>query len=102
MASKCKETIRVASKQLTLLETKLKTINTELSGLGDADDDIVCILEEYKDQVTEIKTEVATIKTTLLTSDTPTDDPIVQTHTRIEKLSFDCLFGIKRRIRSIS
>ena len=101
LASKGQDTVRVASKQLALLQTKLESINTAVSGLSDTEEDVACILEEYRDQVTEVKAELASLKTTLLSSDASADDPIIQDHTRVEKLAFDRLLSIKKRIRTI-
>ena len=59
------------------------------------DDDATCNLEEYREQVTEIKAELAMLKTYLLASDVPTDDPIMQDQARVERLVFDHLLKIK-------
>ena len=64
------EAVRVATKQLTLLQTNLDSVNNAVSAL---DDDLKCTLEEHKDQASELKSELAKLKTSLLSSEaTPT------------------------------
>ena len=54
------------------------------------------------EQVTEIKAELAMLKTYLLASDVPTDDPIIQDQARVERLVFDHLLKIKKRLRGLA
>lgn len=89
----------MANRQLTLLRTKLKSIN---AAVDDAEEDAACTLEEYREQVIEVKTELATLKTSLLASDVPTDDAIMQDQTRVEKVVFDHLLKIKKRLRALA
>ena len=100
--SKSQDAVRVANKQLALLQTKLESIDTAAQDIDGAEEDVTCTLEEYRDQVTEVKTELATLKTSLLTSDATTSDPIMQDHSRVEKLAFDCLLKIKKRLRTVA
>ena len=46
--------------------------------LDDTDEDIICILEGYRDQVTEVKDELTVLESPLLDSDVPTDDPVMR------------------------
>ena len=87
---------RMATRQLQLLKTKLESIDASVHGLSDDEDDIVCTLEEYRDQVSEIKAELSVISTSLLSSDVPTDDPVMQTQARTDKAVFDCMLKIKK------
>ena len=90
---------RMATRQLQLLNTKLECIDASVNGLNDDEDDFVCTLEEYRDQVSEIKAELSAISTSLLSSDVPMDDPVMQTQRRTDKAVFDCLLKIKKRLR---
>ena len=56
----------------------------------------MCTLEEYRDHVSEIKAELSVISTSLLSSDIPTDDPVMQTQARTDKAVFDCLLKVKK------
>ena len=80
----------------------MESIDTAAQDVDGAEEDVTCTLEEYRDQVTEVKTELATLKTSLLTSDAATSDPIMQDHSRVEKLAFDCLLKIKKRLRTVA
>ena len=90
---------RMATRQLQLLNTKLESIDASVHGLSDDEDNIVCTLEEYRDQVSEIKAELSTISTSLLSSDVPTDDLVMQTQVRTDKSVFDCLLKVKKQLR---
>ena len=90
---------RMATRQLQQLNTKLESIDASVSGLSDDEDDTVCTLEEYRDQVSEIKAELSAISTSLLSSDVPTDDPVMQTQARTDKAVFDCLLKVKKQLR---
>ena len=76
--TKISDVARVAYRQLTLLQTKLDSINVAIRDLDDAEDDAACSHEKYQDQVTEVKTELATTESSLLKSDIHTDDPVMQ------------------------
>ena len=65
-ASTDRKVVRVATKQLQLSYTKLESIGAAVRDVDDAEEDVVCTLEEYRDQVTEVKTELATLKASLL------------------------------------
>ena len=46
--------------------------------LDDTEEDIICILEGYRDQVTEVKAELTVLESPLLNSDVSTDDPVMR------------------------
>ena len=81
-----RDTVRVANRQLTLLRAKLESIDAAVHDIDDSEEDATCTLEEYREQVTEVKTELATLKTSLLASEVPTDDSIIQDQARVEKV----------------
>ena len=86
----------MANRQLTLLRTKLESIDAEIGDVDDVEEDATCTLEEYQEQVNEVKTELTTLKTSLLASDVPTNDSIMQDQARMEKVVFDHLLKIKK------
>ena len=92
----------MANRQLTLLQTKLESIDAAVDHIDDADEDATCTLEEYREQVHEVKTELTTLKTTLLTSDVSTDDSIVRDQARMEKVVFNHLLKIKKHLRALT
>ena len=96
------DTVRVANRQLTLLQTKLKSISAAVCDIDDTEEDAACTLEEYREQVTEVKSELAALKTSLLASDVPTDDLIMQDQAQVEKIVFDHLLTIKKRLRALA
>ena len=93
------DTKKMVTKQLTLLTSNLKSIEMSINALEDNEDGL-CALEEHRDQVVEIKKELSGVKTSLLKSDTTTEDPVMQDHTRTEQIAFECLLSIKKRLRS--
>ena len=100
--SKSPDIARVANRQLTLLQAKLESIDTAIHGLDDTEEDIACILEGYGDQVTEIKAELTALESSLLNSDIPTDDPVMQNQAQLDKAAFDCQLRIKKRLRALT
>ena len=100
LASKDQGTTRVATKQLTLLQANLESIDTAVCDIEDGDEDVVCI-EAYRDQVVKVKTELASLKATLLVSDAAPDDPIMQGHTHMKRTTFGCLLHIKKHLHTI-
>ena len=61
-----RDVARVASRQLTLLQAKLESIDTAIHDLDDTEEDIACILEGYRDQVAEVKAELTALESSLL------------------------------------
>ena len=45
--SKSQDAVRVATKQLALLRTKLESIDTAAQDIDDAEEDVTCTLEGY-------------------------------------------------------
>lgn len=99
-SSRTPDTVSVATKQLTLLRAKLESIDASTCDLDDAEEDSICALEEYRDQVTEIKTGLSKLRMSLLNSEATPDDPVMQDQARADKAAFDCLLVIKKRLRS--
>ena len=100
--SKSPDIARVANRQLTLLQAKLESIDTAIHDLDDTEEDIACILEGYGDQVTEIKAELTALESSLLNSDIPTNDPVMQNQAQLDKAAFDCQLRIKKRLRALT
>ena len=63
---------KLSTKRLALLQGKPKDIDAAVKGMDD-DEDNVCALEEYRDQITELKGELSEIRTAILGSDAGTD-----------------------------
>ena len=51
------DSVRVAGRQLTLLQTELGSLRDTVTGLEDSEEGIECTLEEYKERMVEIKEE---------------------------------------------
>ena len=96
------EAVRVAGKQLTMLQTDLESINTTVAGLRDTEDGIECTLEEYRDRVSDIKAELAKLKASLLSSEAAPGDTVMVDLRRVERLAFDCLLAVKKRLLASS
>ena len=74
---------------------KLESNDTAVTYVDDTEEDATCTLEEYQEQVNEIKTELVTLKTMLLASNISTDDSLMQDQAQMEKVVFDQLLKIK-------
>ena len=85
-----------------MLQTDLGSISDTVADLEDTEDDFECTLEEYRDRTSDIKAELAKLKTSLLSSEAAPGDTVMTDLSRIEKLAFDCLLAIKKRLRSIN
>ena len=55
------------------------------------------LLEQYQEQMSDVKREQYTIYEELITIDLPDDHDLVIRHTAMEELHFSCPHGIKRR-----
>ena len=91
------------------MQAKLESIDTAVHDLDNIEEDIICILEGYRDQVTEVKAQVTEVKaeltvleSSLLNSDVPTDDPVMQNQARVDKAAFDCQLMIKKHLRALT
>ncbi len=51
-------TVRVVTKQLTLLQARVESISETIHKMDDEEDDLVYTVEEYRDQMIEIKDEL--------------------------------------------
>lgn len=93
------DSLKLSTKRLTPLQGKLKDIESSVQALDESDDS-VCALEEYRDQITGLKGDLEEINTALLSSDVAADDPAMQAKAQVDKLVFECLLTIKKRLRS--
>lgn len=83
-----------------MIHAKLASIEVSVHDLDDSEDS-ACALEEYRDQVTEVRGELSKLKMSLLNSKAAPGDPIMEDQAKAEKTVFDCLLGIKKCLRSI-
>ena len=94
------DTVRIAAKQITLLQEKLRDISTSIDHVDDSHEDSTCELEEYRDQLIELKTELNMLKDTLLNSDASPEDSVMQDQASTDQALFKCLLSIKKRLHS--
>lgn len=71
------ESIRIAGRQLAMLQTDLGSISDTVADLEDTEDDFECTLEEYRDRTSDIKAELAKLKTSLLSSEAAPGDTVM-------------------------
>ncbi|XP_064396444.1 uncharacterized protein LOC135343372 [Halichondria panicea] len=96
------DTIRVVTKQLALLQAKVESVSETIHTLDDEEDDLVYTLEEYRDQMIEIKVELTKLNTSLLTSDAAPEDAVMRDLAKTERTVFTCIITIKKRLCSIN
>ena len=84
-----------SSRKLACVERCLLETDKALASVKDDHDD-VSLIEQYQEQVTDIKRELSSIYEELVVFDLPDDHTLVTQHTSLEKLQFDCSHLIKR------
>lgn len=95
------DTVRMVTKQLALLHAKVESISETIRTLDD-EEDLVYTLEEYRDQMIEIKVELTQLNTSLLTSEAAFEDAVMRDLTKTVRTVFTCIIAIKKRLRSIN
>ncbi len=95
------DTVRMVTKQLALLHAKVESISETIRTLDD-EEDLVYTLEEYRDQMIEIKVELTQLNTSLLTSEAAFEDAVMRDLTKTERTVFTCIIAIKKCLRSIN
>jgi len=62
------------------------------------DDDSACALEQYAEQITDLKAELKDAQTCMLNLELVTEDPIIRTQDEIEQTIFQCSMAIRKRL----
>ena len=65
-----------------------------------SDGDSACTLEQYAEQIADIKVEMKDICTCILNIELTGDDPITGTQNAIEQMIFRCSVAIRKRLRA--
>jgi len=92
--------VKVASKQITLLQKKLNDISASLDDIDSSHKDSTCELEKYRYQLVELKAELNKLKDSLLTTGATPDDPVMQELTSTDKMLFGFILTVKKRLHS--
>ena len=90
---------KASSRKLSRLEHRLKATNEALALLGEDHDDVP-LLEQYQEQMDDIKKEFSAIYEEFVAIDLPDDHILVTQHADLEKLHFDCSHLIKKLLSS--
>ena len=93
---------RTSSRRLSRLQEKLDVIQGVVNAIPEdrSDDDSACTLEQYIEQIADIKAELKDVQTCLLNIDLTAEDPIIRTQDEIERTIFRCSVAIKKRLRA--
>ena len=59
------ESVRVAGRQIAMVQSDLRSINDVVGALTDSEEGIECTLSEYRDRVSEIKADLSKLKASL-------------------------------------
>ena len=62
---------------------------------------ILPLLEQYQEQLTDVKKEICSIYEEFITTDLQDDHALIAQHVELEKLHFDCSHVIKKLLGTI-
>ena len=81
---------KTSTRQLIYLQEKLAVIEGAVNAIPeDCDDnDSTCTLEQYAEQITDVKAELKDVQTCLLNTELAAEDPIILTQDEIEQTIF--------------
>ena len=80
---------KTSARKLSRIERRLKVTKEALTVLGEDHDD-VSLLEQYQEQMDDIKRELSAIYEEFVAIDLPDDHILITQHTDLEKLHFNC------------
>lgn len=95
---------KTSTRRLTRLQEKSAVIQGAVDAIPDdhGDDDSACTLEQYAEQLADVKTELREIQTCLLNVDLAAEDPIMRAQDEIERTIFRCSVAIRKKLRASS
>ena len=93
---------KITTRRLTRLQEKLAVIERAVSAIPEDrdDDDSACTLEQYAEQITDLKAELKDAHTCMLNLELVAEDPIIRTQDEIEQTIFRCSVAIRKRLRA--
>ena len=91
---------KITTRRLTRLQEKLAVIERAVSAIPEDrdDDDSACTLEQYAEQITDLKAELKDANTCMLNLELVAEDPIIRTQDEIEQTIFRCSVAIRKRL----
>ena len=92
-------TEKASSRKLSHVECRLKVTNDALALLKEDHDDVP-LLEQYQEQMGDVKKELSAIYEEFVAVDLPDDHALVIQHADLEKLHFNCSHIIKKLLGS--
>ena len=95
---------KTSTRRLTRLQEKSAVIQGAVDAIPEdhGDDDSTCTLEQYAEQIADVKTELRDIQTCLLNVELAAEDPIMRAQDEIERTIFRCSVTIKKKLRASS
>ena len=95
---------KTSTRRLTRLQEKSAVIQGAVDTIPDdhGDDDSACTLEQYTEQLADVKTDLREIQTCLLNVDLAAEDPIMRAQDEIERTIFRCSVAIRKKLRASS
>jgi len=95
---------KITTRHLTRLQEKLTVIEGAVSAIPEDrdDDDSACTLEQYADQITDLKAELKDSQTRMLNLELVVEDPIIRTQDEIEQTIFQCSVAIRKGLRALT
>ena len=93
---------RTSTRRLARLQEKLAVIQGAVTAIPEdrSDDDSVCMLEQYAEQIADAKAELKDVQASMLSVELAAEDPIIHTQDEIERTIFRCSVAIKKRLRA--
>ena len=93
---------KTSTRHLTRLQEKLAVTEGAVNVIAEDhdDDDSTCTLEQYAEQITDVKVELKDVQTCLLNVELAAEDPIIRNQDEIEQTIFRCSVAIRRRLHA--
>ena len=90
---------RASSRKLARVESRIKATEEALALIKEDHDD-VSLLEQYQEQMSDVKRELSAIYEEIVAVDLPDDHALVAQHAGLEKLHFRCSHMIKKLLNT--
>ena len=100
--SSADELRKASARRLTRLQEKLTGIGEAINAVTDDEDDSLCTLEQYAEQVSDLKMELKDVQNRLLHIELGAEDPLLTSQNEIEHTIFKCSLAIKKRLRTMA
>ena len=95
---------RTFTRHLERLRGKLAGIQEAVNAIPEdrIDDDSACVLEQYAEQIADVKVEMKDVGNCIFNTELTGDDPIMRTQNAIDQTIFRCSVTIRKRLHALT